>query len=458
MGGVSVEYLETSVLARALWDGEAAVSLADDLVPQDFVDPTAQALFTIIASLAASGKGADPVSLGVRLRTDGSPELVALYESLLTYDIQSVSFEVGPAELAEALRADTYARRFKDLISGAQLAIDRGFPIKKIEKRIEERLTALQAATKDDRTFDSGKKQTAEVIDFYYDKAAADAVLRWGFHSLDKYLMPPRPGNLVIIAGAPGAGKSTVARNLYAGWARRQRGVLFSLEMSGLEQRTYLAAMDSGVPVTAYFTRTMTTEQETAFGRALKPWEDGLLTINERAHWTPEQCLRAMARYLAQGCTFFCLDHLHRFDYGAVKDSDLRIPVGNFAQALKNFALTNKVVVLALAQIKKQSPSEEPDDSSIRETAKIAEEADAILFAYRPLVACTGEPDGSLRPIARPGGGRYFAHEKPKGSIMGMDEENVFLKPGKFRVAPVTALFRVPFHRETARMYDEQRY
>jgi len=445
-------------LARALWDGEAAVVLADELVPQDFVAPTAQALFTIMAGIAAEGKSADPVSLGVRLRTDGSPELVALYESLLTADIQGIAFEVEPEVLAESLRTDTYARRFKEMIAGAQTAIDRGFPIKKIEKRIEDRILALQSSVQNDRTFDDAKKQSNDVLEFYCDSSSQAAALAFGFETLDRELLPPRPGNLFILAGPTGAGKSTVARNIYANWSHGQKGALFSLEMSGLEQRVLLACIDSNVPILSYYKRCMTGEQQVAFSIALGRWQAGNLTINERAHLTPERLLRAMARYLADGCRFFIIDHLHRIDYGAVKDSDLRIPVGNLAQSLKNFALTHKVVVLALAQVKKQSPHDEPDDSSIRETAKIAEEADGVMFVFRPLVACESAADGTLVPLKTPGGGRYFAHNKPKGAVLGADDENVFIKPGKFRVSPISALFKIPFRKETGRMYNEPRH
>ena len=446
-------------MARALWDGEAAVVLADELVPQDFVSPTEQALFVIIAGIAAEGKSADPVSLGVRLRTDGSPELVALYESLLTADIQGVAFEVDAATLAESLRTDTYARRFKEMIAGAQSAIDRGFPIKKIEKRIEDRLLALQSSVANDRTFDDAKKQSNEVLEFYCDNSTNAATFAFGFEVLDRELLPPRPGNLFVLAGPTGAGKSTAARNIYANWARSgMKGVVFSLEMSGLEQRVLLSCIDSNVPILSYYKRRMTGEQQVAFSTALGRWQSGNLVINERAHLTPERLLRAMARYLADGCRFFILDHLHRIDYGAVKDSDLRIPVGNLAQSLKNFALTHKVVVLALAQIKKQSPHDEPDDSSIRETAKIAEEADGVMFVYRPLVACESAADGTLVPIKTPSGGRYFAHNKPKGAVLGADDENIFIKPGKFRVSPISALFKIPFSKETGRMYNEHRY
>lgn len=450
--------LETAVLSRILFDPEAGAVLVDQLIPADFIDPTARSLFTLLASLVATSKASDPVSVGVRLRTDGSPELVALYDTLVVHDITTVEFEIGAEELAEAFKAWSYAERFKQIIEGAALALSLGKPTAKIEKRVEERMVALQASVQNDRTFDDRKKQLVEVVDYYSDTAAAKSGLTWGIQKLDREILPCRPGNLFIIGGRQKAGKSTAARNIYDHWATLEPGVLFSLEMSSLEQWVNLAAMHTGLPVTSYYRRTLTSEQQRAWGEALARLQNGNLTINDRAALTPEMCLRAMARYVAAGARWFVLDHLHRFDYGEVRSEELRVPIGNFARNLKSFAMTHKVKIMALSQLKMGSPHDEPDESSFRETSKIGEECDGSFFVYRPYIACEAQPDGTLRPMIAPGGGRYFEHDKPRGSVLGVDEESVYLKPANFRIAPPTALYRIPFNKETGKLYDETRY
>jgi replicative DNA helicase len=267
-----------------------------------------------------------------------------------------------------------------------------------------------------------------------------------------------RDGNFFVIAGRQKAGKSTIARNCYDHWATLQPGVVFSLEMSALEQWVNLASMHTGIPVTAYYRRTMTLEEQRAWGEALGRLQNGNLLVNDRSHLTPETCLRAMARYVAQGYRWFVLDHLHRFDYGELRPDELRVPMGNFARSLKSFAMTNLCKVIALSQLTKGSPHDEPDESSYRETSKIGEECDGSFFVYKPLVACDPLPDGTLRPITGLNGGRLFAHEKPKTAVMGVDEENVYLKPANFRIAPPTELFRIPFRKDTGRMYNERRF
>lgn len=437
------------------WEEDAAATLTDLLVPGDFVTPRSQALFVAIAAAAATGKATDPVSLATHLRLTSTTDVVALFDDLVCYDIQSVEFQIGADELAEAFKAWSYAERFKQIIDGAKLAIELGKPVAKIEKRIEERMIALQSSVKEDRVFDDRKKQLIEVVDYYADTAAAKAGLTWGIEKLDREILPTRPGNLFIIGGRQKAGKSTVARNIYDHWATIEPGVLFSLEMSALEQWVNLVSMHTGIPVTAYYRRTMTLEQQRAWGEALGHLQNGHLTINDRAGLTPEMCLRAMTRYLNAGARWFVLDHLHRFDYGEMRADELRVPIGNFARNLKTFAMTHQVKIMALSQLKMGSPHDEPDESSFRETSKIGEECDGSFFVYKPYVACDTQPDGTLRPITTANGGRLFAHEKPRSAVLGVDEENVYLKPSNFRIAPPTALYRVPFEKTTGRMFNE---
>lgn len=445
------------MLGRILWDADAAVVLADKLVPSDFVTAPSRALFSLLASLAATGKSVDPVSIGVRLRNE-SPELVPLYDQVCASSITSVEYEIGAEELAEAFRAYSYAERFKQIIDGAKLALEQGKSVARIEKRIEERMVALQASVGDDRVFDDRRAQTDEVVDYYADSTAAQMGLRWGIEKIDREILPLRPGNLFIIAGRQKAGKSTVSRNFIDHFSTQAPGVLFSLEMSALEQWVNLACMHSGVPVTSYYRRTMSGEQQRAFGEALGNLRKSGLTINDRAHLTPEAFFRAAARYIAAGAKWIALDHLHRFDYGETRPDELRVPMGNFARGLKNLAMTQQVAVVALSQLTKGSPHDEPDESSYRETSKIGEECDGSFFVYRPLVACDAQPDGTLRPITTMTGGRLFSHEKPRTAVMGVDEDNCFLKPANFRIAPSTALFRIPFNKDTGKLYDERRY
>lgn len=438
------------------WDESAGPELADLVSPHDFIDPAQRTLFCFIATMVTNGKAVDIVSLmsAARKRLGGENGIADLLDRIATANILTPTCNIGLPELAEAFSSWSYGERFREIIAGCQKALDQKKPIDKVEQRLEQRLTALQSSVSPDRVFDDSDGQTKEVIE-YLSKPDDTGMMTWGFKKMDRVMVPPHSGNLILIGGPSGAGKSTVARNFYANWAAAGiRTAVFSLEMSAKECRINLASMDSGVDVGRVWARNLSDEEGRRFGQALGYWKAAPLIINDRGHLTPDSTLRAMARYHARGAKVFVVDHLHRLDYGEKSGDDLRIPMGNFARDLKTFAMQHECLVVGLVQLKKMARHEEPDESSIRETAKLAEEADGILYVYRPQVACDPGPDGEAIPINDINGRRIFAGNAGKGQFLGFDTENVYIKTGKWRIRPIDALFQIPFNAATGKMLD----
>lgn len=443
-------------IERMVWGPSGdALHLADKLDPAEFPDRPERTLFSYIAARVAAGQPTDPVSVRTALKAEADTHVYELFESAIingrTVDrLYDPIHQIPVVDFVAAFKTQSYAKRFKEIIAGVQLAIVQHKPITKIKQRLEQRLELLDAGSLDTRSYDDTKRQTDAVIDDYH--ATDEDGLKWGNRQLDEHLIPPRKGNLLVIGGAPGTGKSTIARNFYSNWASSGEKVcVFSTEMTGKEQRIALACMDSGVPIDKYYKKTMDPVETAAFLKGLTFWQTENLKINERASITPDWTLKNMKRYRAMGYTIFVIDHLHRVDYGG--GSDLRVPVGNFVTALKSFALQHQCMVVALSQLKKISKHEEPGDEYLRETGKIAEEADRVLFVYRPLVYGDLNATGRFIPRTKPDGGRWYEHEKLKdGAVLGDDDENVYIKPDKGRIRPKDILFRIGFNEKTGKM------
>jgi replicative DNA helicase len=230
-----------------------------------------------------------------------------------------------------------------------------------------------------------------------------------------------------------------------------------SLEMSAREQWIGLACMDAGIDVGQALTRTLDPASRIRLWDAVRGSQATGLRINDRARVTPEYLLRTLRRYRAEGFEIFIVDHLHRIEYGARPDQqDLRLLMGGLARSLKSFAMDTHAVVVALAQLVKKPRSDEPNDSEIRETGQIAEEADKVFFVYRPDVAHERLPNGSLRPMDRDGvpGRRFFAADAPSRSVLASDDSRVYIKLGKQRIRPRDALVSIAIDASTGRMFD----
>jgi replicative DNA helicase len=452
---LTLEKQEQCVLCAALNEVSAWRTVTAQLQPRDFSSPDHQAMFAAISSVVPEGRGIDVVMMGQALRASNRADLLDyLGETIDT----SPTFEPLPTWITAVLEA-SISRRMAHAMTRAADAIASGTSRLEAEHTLEQTLAAIRASAPDGRVFDDKRLMAASAIAYLDDDARAGTP--FGFAPWDAAVLPVQPSNLVLIGGASGSGKSTIARNVLRNMVQRySRNVgWLTCEMSGEEQLVHLACIDSQVDLEEYYRRRLRDHQRNRFAAELNAWtETPLLKINEMGSTTPAQALSIFRRWREQGVTHFVLDHLHRLDYGAVKSGDdLRIPVAAFAKALKNFAKDSEACVYALVQYSKIKPHEEPSDDKIRESNTILEEADAVFHIYRPNVACHMDHTGHLIPLVKGIGGRYFEHDAPKDSTLAPDREAVYVKLGKQRRRLRDGLIRIPFNHRLALMYDTQR-
>jgi replicative DNA helicase len=426
--------------------------ITESIDPAEFLTAEMRGLFATLIDGVDNRGELNLTAIRAQLSTR-APSVMKLYDDLATTSLDED--DGGPvAPLIRAFHEWVTAERVKGLVTTAATAIKTGESVADVRRRLEDGLSNLADHTLVRRKYDDINAQAEDVLSFLTEEKPRG--LTFGFSALDRVIVPLVPGNLLILGGATGTGKSTVARNFIRNWHGMNKRVgLFSLEMSATEQLMNLGCMDTAIAAGRAITRDILPDERQRIWRAVSAWRDSGLRLNDKANVTPEYLLRAMKRYRADGIDVFVVDHLHRLDFGTTAERELRLRMGAVARALKAFAMDEQCIVVALAQLVKKSRSDEPSDADIRETATIAEEADKILFVYRPDVACNRRADGVLVPIARDGRGRrHFGHDAPTGSVMGPDDERVYIKPGKQRVQPQSALISIAINAETGLMQD----
>lgn len=458
--GVGALRPDAGVLERMTRDGAFARVAADQLTEADFPDRQERRVFRALSAMAAEVRDptptltlawvdahAPPVLPYVGWLVDLSPKLVG-------------TFDDAPRDAVRIAAEWMRIRRATLLLSRAAAAAEEHFiPLDKTLAELEAGLAALRAGAGEGRVFDD-KRVMAQAAMAYLEGDGRDG-LPYGFLPLDRAVLPLLPGQLALLGGASGGGKSTVGRNIIRQWVKRygcKVGVQ-TCEMTGEEQLTALACMDADVSLEGYYRRTLTDDERRRFRVALEWWRDSdLLLVDEMGNLTPEAMFRRFRRWREQGVTVFVLDHLHRLNYGAKSSGDdLRVPVAACARDLKSFCKDHEAIVLALVQYTKMRPHDEPSDEKIREANNILEEADVVHHAYRPLVAHERRRDGVLVPLTRETGLRYFDGDSdvPKGATLAADDEHVYLKLGKQRRRTSSGLVRVPFNHATGAMYTE---
>jgi len=430
-----------------LYDVAAARELADAVDPAHFRDADERQLFLALAH--AVTEQYDVVSFCQHVRRE-TPRLADVLERVLA----AGEAEQFPVTLARDLARSFLADGVRDLVVGAHQRL-KSDPAPEIKADLERALAALDAASLDGRSYDD-KHAMVRRVERWLDGEGTRG-LSFGLAPLDRRVVPLLPGNLLVVGGSPGSGKSTVIRNFLRNWVSMGEHVaLFSLEMGGDEQLPNLACMDGGLDYESYFRNTMSADDKAYLFRGVCAWRDEpRLTLNERGAATPEYILGAMKRYRAHGATVLIIDHMHRVTYSLDGQGEIRLAVAAFVRSLKSFAVDYQCIVVAGAQYTKRDATTEPHDDNLREAAQIAEEADRVLHVWRPRVAGQLNDAGVFRPTLGDRGLPILERDAPKTTPrLDLDPEHVYVKIGKQRIRPIGGTVIIPFNAMSGRMYD----
>jgi replicative DNA helicase len=210
--------------------------------------------------------------------------------------------------------------------------------------------------------------------------------------------------DLLILAGRPGMGKTSLATNIAFNAAQRwQRDMedgippekslgapvaFFSLEMSADQLATRILAENSGVVGSKIRSGSLSREEFNQFARAAAELESLPLFIDDTPGLTIA-ALRTRARRLKRkhGIGLIIVDYLQLLTGGGRGGGDNRVQeISEISRGLKTLAKELNVPVLALSQLSRaveQREDKRPQLSDLRESGSIEQDADIVLFVYR---------------------------------------------------------------------------
>ena len=210
-----------------------------------------------------------------------------------------------------------------------------------------------------------------------------------GFVDLDKMLTGLQPSDLLIIAGRPGQGKTgfllSVAKN--AGLTHKKHVAIFSLEMSNEQVVQRLIAQETGIDSQRLRTGTLHEDEWPLFTHSIEVFGDTHIYLDDTPAITPLQ-LRTKCRRLHMefGLDLIIIDYLQLM--GGDTRNDNRVQeVSYISRNLKILARELNVPVLAAAQLSRaveQRSDKRPVLSDLRESGSLEQDADIVMFIYRP--------------------------------------------------------------------------
>jgi replicative DNA helicase len=224
-----------------------------------------------------------------------------------------------------------------------------------------------------------------------------------GLTDLDGYLRGMKAGQLIIIAGRPKQGKTTLAMNIAEHVAIEQdkRVAVHSLEMQPDELIERAVCSQSGIPHEAVQAWDLTEEQWNLFTGATRRLSGAPLVTSKPRNVRVEQLVAQTRRaHMEAPLGLVVIDYLQLIDTAGAENKNHGI--GEITRQLKLMAGDIGVPVILLSQLNRQlelRTNKRPIPADLRDSGSIEQDADCVLFVYRDETYHEDSPDKGTAEI-----------------------------------------------------------
>ena len=392
---------EQGILGSILLNNEIFHDVSETLKIDHFYEPIHRLIFEVIGKLISKGQIATPITLKSYFEVEknledigGSNYLVRLANSAVSLDYARnytrIIFEL-------AVRRGLYDLGGKVQYDAIQSSID-----VKPEDLIEEAEKGLYQISErgtnqnNIQTFQSSVEEAIELAKKAYEKDSSVVGISSDFVDLDTKLGGFHPSDLIIIAGRPSMGKTSLATNISFNIANntsksddKNSGVLFfSLEMSAEQLARRVLSEQARI-----------SSNDIRRGNLSENDLDNLVTVSKDILEIPLfiddtpainiGTLSSRARRLKRknGLAIIVIDYLQLLRPNKTSRNESRVlEISEITQGLKALAKELNVPIIALSQLSRQVEQREdkkPQLSDLRESGSIEQDSDVVMFIFR---------------------------------------------------------------------------
>ena len=381
---------EQSVLGAILLDNGAMSKAIEILQEEDFYRMAHRKVYSAMLDLADRGEVIDQITLTEHLKMKGNLESVggAAYLAELVHVVPS------SANVRYHSKIVHEKALLRGLIGTSNDIIARGYEGSvSVDELLEyaERSVFSIAQGKLGRSFIELKhiiKESLDIVDALSKRTERITGIPTGFYDLDNMTAGLQGSDLIVIAGRPSMGKTSLALGIAQHAAIHHRRVVgvFSLEMSKAQLVLRMLSSEAHVDSHALRTGRLQKEDWWRLAEAAGRLEQAPIFIDDSGALSVQQ-MRGKARRLKKesGLDLLIVDYLQLMQ-GRGDAESRQQEISDISRSLKALAKELDVPVIALSQLSRKVEDRKPPKpmlADLRESGAIEQDADLVIFIYR---------------------------------------------------------------------------
>jgi replicative DNA helicase len=381
--------LEKIIFGSFLNDSTAPITYISQIKPEMFFNENVRDGITAIESLIQKNIGIDILTVSKESRSLGLSCTMLFINECFNLIVSTQNLQSYISTLKELyVRRELVHFANKSLAEAVNLSIDPLQLMAKVQSQLSTAVDNLIVKPIDELS----KLSSERIIDLLDDKK--DKKIKGipsNFVSIDETMGGNfKNGSLIILAGRPGMGKTTLALNIARNMAcfNNASGVVFSLEMTKDQLVDKFIASESGVD-------SRNIDQNKIHDLDIMPLQEASIRLgntkvflDDFSNLTP-MILRSKATNLKlkHDIKFIIVDYLQLMQDDNRKGKSREQEVSEISRSLKLIAKDLQIPLIALSQLSRSCESrtnKRPMLSDLRESGSIEQDADVVMFVYRP--------------------------------------------------------------------------
>ncbi len=382
---------EQAVLGAIILEGESLTKAIELLSPDDFYREAHRKIYNAMLNLFNQNEPIDLITLTEHLKDKGELEEIgglSYLSNLATVVPTSANIRYHAKLVREKALLRSLIRACTEIVTkiyeepeDAEEMID--YAEKLIFEISEKRTNTSFYQMKD------VVKQTFKIIESMYERKAVITGIPSGFKDLDELTSGFQPGDLIIIGGRPGMGKTAFSLNIaqHVGVEMGEPVAFFSLEMSKEQIAMRLLSSLAFVNASALRKGFIGKRDWERLTEAAVRLSEAPIYIDDSSQMSVLE-IRAKARRLKMEkgkLSLIIIDYLQLMKSRTTYDRREQ-EISEISRSLKAMAKELKVPVIALSQLNRsveKTTDRRPTLANLRESGAIEQDADVIIFLYR---------------------------------------------------------------------------